>query len=63
MVKELEVENLYIDEEDQGDYASAEPSVLDELIEDLEYLEEDNEEALFNAYEKIKTKMMNKNRI
>jgi len=65
-VKELEVEedNLYL-EDDEGDYASAEPSMLDELIEDLEYMDENDEEALFNSYEKMKMKMnmMNKHRI
>jgi hypothetical protein len=67
-VKELEVEDHVFaaeeeEEEDQGDYASAEPSALDALIEDLEYMDEDNEEALFNAYEKIKSKLINKNRV
>ena len=62
-VKELDEGDVFMEEEEEGAYASAEPSMLDSLIEDLEYMDEDNEEALFNAYEKIKKNMMNKNRI
>lgn len=63
--EEFEVEdNLYFEDEDSH-YASAEPSMLDDLIEDLEYMDENDEEALFNTYEKMKLKMnmMSKHRI
>lgn len=62
-VEELEVENFSMEEEDVELYASAEPSVLTKLLEDLEYVDTNDEEMLLKAYEKIKSRMLNKSRI
>ena len=44
-----EIEDMYLDpepvKEEEGGYALAEPSELEKLIEDLEYIDEDNEDA------------------
>lgn len=44
-------------------YASAEPSDLDELVEDLTFVDENDEQTLFNAYEKIRNRVLNKHRL
>ena len=59
-----EVETTYFEAEEEAgeEYSTAEYSELDALIEDLEYIDEDNVEALYDAYEKIKSEISLKHR-
>lgn len=60
---EKEVKYVKAEEEDNEPYASADPTPLEDLIQELDFVTEDDEEALLNIFDKIKRKVVNKNRI
>ena len=57
-----EEEESDVDEESNDAYASAEPSSVDELIEDLAYVDPSDEAALKLMYQKIRLQTLNQQR-